>query len=76
MVGTGRDDAPCRHAGQSGECPPARPSLPSLQLALGIWWFGEPFDAERLIGFGLIWTALAVYSVEGLIRQRAPALPR
>jgi chloramphenicol-sensitive protein RarD len=49
---------------------------PTLQLALGIWWFGEVFDAGRLIGFGLIWAALAIYSVEGLIRQRAPAPPR
>lgn len=46
---------------------------PTLQLALGIWWFGEPFDTRRLTGFALIWAALAIYSVEGLIRQRAPA---
>jgi chloramphenicol-sensitive protein RarD len=49
---------------------------PTLQLALGIWWFGEAFDTRRLVGFALIWAALAIYSVEGLVRQRAPALPR
>jgi chloramphenicol-sensitive protein RarD len=48
---------------------------PTLQLALGIWWFNEPFDTRRLIGFALIWAALAIYSVEGLMRQRAPAPP-
>jgi len=38
---------------------------PSIQLALGIWFFHEPFDARRLVGFALIWSALAVYSLDG-----------
>nr|WP_315464863.1 EamA family transporter RarD [uncultured Rhodoferax sp.] len=38
---------------------------PSLQLLLGVWLFGEPFAPARAIGFGLIWTALVVYSLEG-----------
>ena len=38
---------------------------PTLQLALGLWLFHEPFSAARLLGFGLIWLALAVYSAEG-----------
>lgn len=41
---------------------------PTLQLMLGIWWFGEPFDTPRLVGFGLIWAALALYSAEGAWR--------
>jgi chloramphenicol-sensitive protein RarD len=38
---------------------------PSLQLALGVWLFHEPFDPSRLVGFALIWVALLVYTLEG-----------
>src|SRR5438132_4885959 len=38
---------------------------PSIQFLLGVVIFGEPFSSARLVGFGLIWTALAIYSVEG-----------
>lgn len=43
---------------------------PTLQFALGVWLFGEPLQASRLIGFGLIWVALLVYSLEGWWRSR------
>jgi len=39
---------------------------PTLQLLLGVWLYHEPFGSARLLGFALIWGALAVYSVEGL----------
>lgn len=42
---------------------------PSLQLAIGVWLFNEPFGADRMIGFSLIWTALALYSAEGAWRS-------
>ena len=38
---------------------------PTLQFALGVWVFHEPFEMARLAGFVLIWAALVVYSVEG-----------
>ena len=38
---------------------------PTLQFALGVWIFHEPFQMARLAGFALIWAALGVYSVEG-----------
>jgi chloramphenicol-sensitive protein RarD len=38
---------------------------PSLQFALGVWVFHEPFVPSRMVGFALIWTALVVYSAEG-----------
>jgi len=41
---------------------------PSLQLLLGVSLFNEPFGGERLAGFAVIWSALAVYSLEGLWR--------
>ncbi|HEY0846751.1 MAG TPA: EamA family transporter RarD [Noviherbaspirillum sp.] len=39
---------------------------PTLQLLLGVWLYHEPFGGARLAGFALIWSALAVYSLEGL----------
>ena len=38
---------------------------PSIQLVLGVWLFDEAFAPSRLAGFGLIWAALLVYSVDG-----------
>lgn len=39
---------------------------PTIQLLLGVWLYHEPFGGARLAGFALIWSALAVYSLEGL----------
>jgi chloramphenicol-sensitive protein RarD len=41
---------------------------PTLQLALGIFLFGEAFPPARAFGFGLIWAALVIYAGEGLWR--------
>ncbi|MEN3363618.1 MAG: chloramphenicol-sensitive protein RarD [Burkholderiales bacterium] len=41
---------------------------PTIQLLLGVWLYNEPFGGARLAGFILIWTALLVYSLEGLWR--------
>ena len=49
---------------------------PTIQLALGLWLFHEPFSPARLAGFVLIWLALAVYSVEGWWRSRTTTLPQ
>lgn len=43
---------------------------PSLQFLLGVFLFKEPMDATRLVAFGFIWAALAVYSAEGLWQSR------
>jgi chloramphenicol-sensitive protein RarD len=45
---------------------------PTIQFALGIWVFGEPFSAARLIGFAGIWLALAIYTVDGWRRASRP----
>ena len=42
---------------------------PSIQFVLGIWVFGEPFSAARLIGFAGIWLALVIYSAVGWQRR-------
>lgn len=49
---------------------------PTLTLTLGVVLYNEPFTRERLVGFALIWIALAVYSLEALavsVRNRATA---
>jgi len=47
---------------------------PSLQMLLGVWLYGEPFEPARAIGFYLIWAALVIYSAEGLwlMRRSSP----
>jgi len=46
---------------------------PSLQMLVGVWLYGEPFEPARAIGFYLIWAALLIYSAESLwlMRRRA-----
>ena len=49
---------------------------PTIQLVIGVWLFHEPFAGARLLGFGCIWLALAVYSADGWQRARqATAVP-
>ncbi len=42
---------------------------PTIQMSLGIFLFHEAFTSARLAGFVLIWSALALYAVEGLIKR-------
>lgn len=44
--------------------------VPILQFLCGVWLFNEPLDSARLVGFGLIWLALAGFSAEGIWYQR------
>jgi chloramphenicol-sensitive protein RarD len=46
---------------------------PSLQFVLGVLIYREPFDAARLAGFVVIWVALAIYSVDGVLASRRQA---
>jgi chloramphenicol-sensitive protein RarD len=47
---------------------------PTIQFLLGVWLFREPFSGTRLIGFGLIWVALALYSLDSWQRRSAPVV--
>lgn len=38
---------------------------PTIQFALGVWLFHEPFAGPRLVGFVLIWLALVLYTADG-----------
>jgi len=43
---------------------------PTVQFALGLWVYHEPFSRERLLGFAFIWTGLALYTADNLWAQR------
>jgi len=43
---------------------------PSLQMLLGVWVFHEAFSSTRLVGFVFIWSALAIYMLEGWLFNR------
>jgi chloramphenicol-sensitive protein RarD len=46
---------------------------PTLQLICAVFIMGEPFQRARAVGFALIWVALAVYAVDGVLRSRRVA---
>jgi chloramphenicol-sensitive protein RarD len=43
---------------------------PSVQFVLGVFVFSEPMPPERLAGFVLIWTALAIFTGENFFHLR------
>ena len=43
---------------------------PTLQFLIGIWAFNEAFSGAKLVGFVIIWLALLLYTVEGLVERR------
>jgi chloramphenicol-sensitive protein RarD len=45
-------------------------SSPTLQLLLAVFYFHEPFDNRRLLGFALIWSALLLVSGDALRNSR------
>ena len=49
---------------------------PLMQLALGVFVFHEPMPPARLVGFVIVWVALAVFSVDSLRQARAGARRR
>lgn len=52
---------------------------PTLQFLLGVVVYGEAFPLPRLVGFSLVWTSLAIYTVESYValrRRGQAAAPR
>jgi len=43
---------------------------PTLQCLLGVLVYGEALTGPRLIGFGVVWTALLIYFLEGVVERR------
>jgi chloramphenicol-sensitive protein RarD len=48
---------------------------PTLQFLLGVWLFHEALTPAQLVGFVLIWGALALFAGEGLLNRSQPAKP-
>lgn len=44
---------------------------PSLQLMLAVFLYGEPFTPTHAVTFGLIWTALLLYSTTSLLKGKS-----
>jgi chloramphenicol-sensitive protein RarD len=42
---------------------------PTIQFALGIFLFHEAFTSGKLVGFLMIWSALALYAAEGVWKR-------
>jgi chloramphenicol-sensitive protein RarD len=43
---------------------------PTMQFLLGVLVYFEPFPKARLVGFCIIWLALMLYSLEGVLFSR------
>jgi chloramphenicol-sensitive protein RarD len=43
---------------------------PTLQFLIGVAVYGEPMPVAKLLGFGLVWVALAVFTSESLRHRR------
>lgn len=46
---------------------------PTAQFLLAVILYGELFERHKQIGFGFVWLALAVFTVDSLLRRPAPA---
>lgn len=47
---------------------------PTLQLLIGVLVLGEPMPPVRLAGFGLVWTALLIFTVDAVRHTRGQRL--
>jgi chloramphenicol-sensitive protein RarD len=48
---------------------------PTVQFALGVWVFHEPFSRDRAAAFAFIWCGLALYTADNLWAQRKGRAP-
>ena len=48
---------------------------PTIQFLIGVFIYNEEFDTTRLIGFSMVWLALAIFWVENYLANRAPVEP-
>jgi chloramphenicol-sensitive protein RarD len=43
---------------------------PTLQFVIGVWVFNEALSGIKIIGFIIVWIALAIFSIDALRRNR------
>jgi chloramphenicol-sensitive protein RarD len=48
---------------------------PLMQLSIGVFVYDEPMPPARLVGFGIVWLALAVFTVDSLRQARSTRRP-
>lgn len=46
---------------------------PTMQFLIGVFVYHEGFDGTQLIGFGMVWAALILFSIEGAWNARSRA---
>jgi chloramphenicol-sensitive protein RarD len=49
-------------------------AAPSLQLALAVLLYGEPFSVDHAVSFGFIWAGLLLFSIDTVISARRSAI--
>jgi len=47
---------------------------PTLQFLIGVLVYREPFTPYRFLGFGVVWAALVIFAVEGVLARRTLAV--
>lgn len=47
---------------------------PTIQFLIAVLVYHEPFSSARVIGFVIVWLALAIFGIEGWITQRSAKL--
>jgi chloramphenicol-sensitive protein RarD len=50
-------------------------SAPVLQFLIGVFVYDEPMPASRWVGFGLVWSALVILTVDSLLAVRRGRTP-
>lgn len=48
---------------------------PTIQFLIGVFVFRETFSAAQFVGFGLVWAAIVLFGVDGLLTRRPIAPP-
>jgi len=43
---------------------------PTLQFLIGVWVYHEPFTQTKFVGFAIVWIALVIFALEGLVERR------
>jgi chloramphenicol-sensitive protein RarD len=43
---------------------------PTMQFLIGVFLYNEPFSGTQLVGFGMVWAALALFAVQGYVTRR------
>ena len=43
---------------------------PTIQFLIGVFIYDEPFSRGQMVGFSIIWLALMLYSIDGLLTAR------